>query len=106
MNHKRSIIAVPTLAVATVVLAGADASAKVPVEDRAPVAVVPHDPGPPNYPKYPAEPAEPADAALASTSVRDDTTAEALQSGASALGGASLALAGVWLYRRRRIHVA
>lgn len=32
----------------------------------------------------------------------DDTTSETLQTAASALGGAGVALAGFWIYRRRQ----
>ncbi|MFK4085185.1 hypothetical protein ACI2LF_13815 [Kribbella sp. NPDC020789] len=35
----------------------------------------------------------------------DDSGAELLQAGASALGGAGSALGGLWLYRRRRAPV-
>lgn len=56
-----------------------------------------------NYdPKY--EVARTTTAAAASS--RDDTTAEWLQSGASALGGAAVALSCVWLYRRHQLHAA
>jgi hypothetical protein len=98
MNHKRSIIAVPVLAVTAVVIGSAEATAKdAPDPDRAESTVIMPDPGPPNYPAYEL----PAPTASASV---DDTATEALQASASALGGASLALAGVWVYRRRRIH--
>ena len=39
----------------------------------------------------------------AAASSRDDTTTEVLQSGASALGGAAVALSCVWLYRRHQL---
>ena len=52
-----------------------------------------------NYPEYkldvPTSPREPAQAS------GDDTGVEVLQAGTSALGGASLALVGMWLYRSR-----
>jgi hypothetical protein len=96
MNHKRSIIAVPVLAVTAVVIGSAEATAADAPERPDSAALMP-DPGPPNYPSY--------DIATPTTGTSvDDTASEALQASASALGGASLALAGVWVYRRRRIH--
>jgi hypothetical protein len=102
MNHSCSIIAVPALAVAAVVLTSAEATAKVPPEDPKPAAVVPHDPGPPNYPSYQV----PAQTSTNTKGSADDTTVEALQAGASAIGGAGIAIAGTWLYRRRQTHIA
>jgi len=59
---------------------------------------------PPNYPNYDPKydvPGTTTKAAAASS--RDDTTTEWLQSGASALGGAAVALSCVWLYRRHQL---
>jgi hypothetical protein len=54
-----------------------------------------------NYPNYdPQHEVAPVAAAMA-PSPSDDNAAEALQAGASALGGAGLAFGGLWLYRRR-----
>jgi len=44
----------------------------------------------------PVVPSQPA------ASLSDDSRAEALQAGASALAGAGLAFGGMWLYRRRQ----
>jgi hypothetical protein len=56
-----------------------------------------------NYPNYdPQYEVAPVDAAMAS-SPSDDNGAEALQAGASALGGVGLAFGGMWLYRRRHV---
>jgi hypothetical protein len=59
-----------------------------------------------NYPNHTvcdvASVAVPAKAATV-PSPSDDNGAEALQAGASALGGAGLAFGGMWLYRRRHL---
>ncbi len=100
MNHRRSIIAVPALAAAVFTLTATEATARVIPEDTAaPRSTVPHDPGPPNYPNY--EPAYEVPAATVSITTPDDNRAEGVQAGAAAIGGAGLALAGMWLYRRR-----
>ncbi len=104
MNHACSIIVVPALALAAVVLTSAQATATVPQEDAAPAAVVPHDPGPPNYPSY--EVPVDASANTNTTIPADDTAVDVLQAGAFALGGAGIAIAGSWLYRRRQAPIA
>jgi hypothetical protein len=53
-----------------------------------------------NYPNHPVCEVVPVDGTFA-PSPSDDNKAEALQAGASALGGAGLAFGGIWLYRRR-----
>jgi hypothetical protein len=54
-----------------------------------------------NYPNYdPKYEVAPVEAAVVDSSP-DDNGVEALQAGASALGGAGLAFGGMWLYRRR-----
>ncbi|HET6988744.1 MAG TPA: hypothetical protein VFI00_19105 [Kribbella sp.] len=59
----------------------------------------------PNYdPKYGVTQATTTTAPAASS--HDDTTTEVLQSGASALGGAAVALSCVWLYRRHQLRTA
>ncbi len=104
MNHKHFIIAAPALVAAAMVLTSAEANAKVPPDDSGPAAVVPHDP-PPNPSYDPADNvSRPATSDNAGSS--DDTAVEGLQAGAAALGGAGLAFAGMWLYRRRQTHVA
>ena len=63
-----------------------------------------------NYPKFDPkyEVATPAKAtpAKVSQTKSDGNGVEFVQSGASALGGAAVALGGVWLYRRRQLHTA
>jgi hypothetical protein len=83
MKHIRILIAVPALACGVALAGASQASAKYdPESGRAGQAVVVvHDPG---------------------QSIQvDDNVAEALQAGASALGGAGIALAALWAYRRR-----
>ncbi|TDW74948.1 hypothetical protein [Kribbella pratensis] len=57
-----------------------------------------------NYPEYkldvPTSPAVPTTAPARLPAPSDDTRVELLQAGAAALGGAGLALGGLWLYRR------
>jgi hypothetical protein len=107
MNHKRLIITAPVLAVAALAFTSAESNAKLPPDDPRPAAVVPHEAGPPTYPTYgpayavPTQPSTGAD-----LGVVDDTAAEALQAVASGLGGAGIAFAGMWLYRRRQTHIA
>ncbi|MGW1339835.1 hypothetical protein ACWCOV_02180 [Kribbella sp. NPDC002412] len=105
MNHKYSIIAVPALAVAAVVLAASESSAGVPPEDPGPATTVaPNNPGPPNYPNYDIRTS--TTTGTGSSSSADDTAVEILQAGAAAIGGAGIALAGTWVYRRRQTHTA
>ena len=60
-----------------------------------------------NYPNYdPKFEVEPAPAKASAQSSSDGIGFEFLQSGASALGGAAVALSGVWLYRRRQLPTA
>ena len=105
MNHKRIIITAPVLAIAALAFTSAESNAKVlPFPD--PAAVAPQDPGAPNSrpttpPRVPTQPTS-----TNSTIVADDTTAEALQAGASGLGGAAIALTAMWLYRRHQTHTA
>jgi hypothetical protein len=94
MNRRCYLSAVPALAVAAVVFASAEANAKVPEDASDPAIVVPRDPGVPSN-EIPIQ---------ASTSV--DTGGEVLRTGAAALGGAGVAFAGTWLYRRRQAHLA
>jgi hypothetical protein len=107
MNHKRLIVTAPVLAVAALAFTAAESNAKVLPDDPRPTAVVPYEAGPPNYPTYDSSspvPAQPGiDAGLGSV---DDTAAEVLRAGASGLGGAGIAFAGIWLYRRRQTHTA
>ena len=87
MNHTRAAIAVAALALTAAALGATNATATHPAENGTlPVTVVPHDPPPPRTIEVPV----------------DDATSEALQAGISALGGASIALGAVWIYRRRQ----
>ncbi|TDO48547.1 hypothetical protein EV643_107176 [Kribbella sp. VKM Ac-2527] len=99
MSHIRSLVAGSMLAIAASSAVATQAMAGVPEESRQlPAAVVPHDP--PNYPEYDSR----YEVTPTVTVSADDTTSEAFQAGASALGGAALALAGAWTYRRRHHH--
>jgi hypothetical protein len=87
MNHARTAIAVSALALTAAALGATNAAATHPAENGPlPATVMPHDPPPAMTIEVPV----------------DDTTAEGLQAGASALGGASIALGAVWIYRRRQ----
>lgn len=83
MKYIRTLVAVPVLTCGITVAVASQASAReiYPEGDyRQPVVVV-HDPSP--------------------TIEVDDNLAEARQAGASAIGGAGIALAALWAYRRR-----
>lgn len=83
MNHIHTLVAVPALACGVAVAGASQASAKYDPESGAAgqAVVVVHEPG--------------------QTVQVDDSVAEVLQAGAGALGGAGLALAALWAYRRR-----
>ncbi|NIK59840.1 hypothetical protein [Kribbella shirazensis] len=107
MNNKRFILTAPVLAVAALAFTAAESNAKVLPVDPAPAAAILPEPGPPTYPNYEPVPAVPAQSDItASTVASDDTASEALQAGASGLGGAAIAFAGMWLYRRHQTHLA
>jgi hypothetical protein len=59
-----------------------------------------------NYPNYDPKYKVPPVTAAAVKSPSNDNGVEGLQAGASALGGAGVALGAMWLYRRRQIHLA
>ena len=86
MKHIRTLIAVPVLACG-IVLAGASQASARPVDPESGPhgegAVVVYEPGP-------------------AVQV-DDNVAESVQAGASAIGGAGIALAALWAYRRRHL---
>ncbi|MFI7068289.1 hypothetical protein ACIBL3_45400 [Kribbella sp. NPDC050124] len=97
MNHRTSVIAGTLIVVSLSPLAAATASAQPPEERRTPAVVVPRDP--PTYKhNYPQEPET---VAAASTTSDDDGVAPLLAS-CTAIAGASLALGGIHLYKRRR----
>jgi hypothetical protein len=56
-----------------------------------------------NYPKYDPQYEVPRVEAPPVNSASDHYRAQALQAGASALGGAGVALGAMWLYRRRHV---
>lgn len=117
MSRKCSAIAVSALALSAAALGAAQASAVEAPEPRSgyqtpdchwaaypPVC----DAVPVTNPEYhyPAPKLDvPTLATASAEAVGDDSGAEVLQAGASALGGASLALGGLWLYRRRHAPV-
>lgn len=83
MKHIYTLVAIPAVACGIVLAGSAQASARViyPEDDyRETVLVVP---GPEHRVNV------------------DDTLAESLQAGASAIGGAGIALSALWVYRRR-----
>jgi energy-converting hydrogenase Eha subunit F len=117
MNRKQSAAALSVLAMAGIILMTTEASAMY--KDPEPWAMHLTQPGEgwpdegagypvpepttteynyPNYdPKYEVPPAQVASV----TRVSDDNGVEVLQSGASALGGAAVAMGAMWFYRRR-----
>ncbi|GAA1599846.1 hypothetical protein GCM10009789_62450 [Kribbella sancticallisti] len=103
MKRRSSVVAAVALAVGVTMLGAVDASARVP-EERYGCGLVPHDPPVSVYADSQDEVAALEGAAVGTSS--DDTGVEVIQAGASALGGAGVAVAGLWLYRRRRAHVA
>jgi hypothetical protein len=82
VKYIRTLVAVPVLTCGIALASATQASARDidPDDDRQAVVVV-HEPGPPIE--------------------VDDPFAEGLQAGASAIGGAGIALAALWAYRRR-----
>jgi hypothetical protein len=85
MKHSYTIVAVPALVCGALLAGTTQASAReIDPESayRESVVFVP-EPGPTRQVQV------------------DDTVAEALQTGAGAVGGAGLVIAGLWLYRRR-----
>jgi hypothetical protein len=83
MKHISTLVAIPAVACGIVLAGSAQASARViyPEDAYRGSVVVVHDPG-------------------IVTQV-DDAVAEGLQAGASAIGGAGIALSVLWVYRRR-----
>jgi hypothetical protein len=118
MNRRYSALALSALAMGSVGLFATEASARLkdPVPGSGPATAGVYEwpdegtsypgseAGSPEY-KYPnydtkyelASPKAPTGRSLS-----DDNGVEALQAGASALGGAGLAFGGMWLYRRRQ----
>ncbi|TCN34640.1 hypothetical protein EV644_11942 [Kribbella orskensis] len=100
MNHRSSVLAAVALAVGVTTLGAVDASAILP-EERG--GVVPHDSLVSAY--YPQAGVTALEGAAVGTS-SDDNGVDVLQAGVTALGGAGVAIAGMWLYRRRHAHIA
>ncbi|MFI6826165.1 MULTISPECIES: hypothetical protein [unclassified Kribbella] len=86
MKHRYTILALPVLAFGAIVAGSAEASAR------------PIDPDE----RHQRPPVVYVDRVGPTTQVQvDDNITEALQTGAGVLGGAGLAMAGLWAYRRR-----
>ena len=82
MNRRNSAIAVSALALGAAAFIATEASAQQPPEPRS------------------GDSTAPASVTKRVEVPVDDAGVEAVQAGASALGGAGLALGGLWLYRR------
>jgi hypothetical protein len=109
MNRSSIIVSVPAIVLGIMAL-GAPTSSAVEVDpDSGTHSRVgrPAETPPPqydhtyNYPEYKLDPVLPAPNPHQVSIEVDDQGAEALQAGASALGGAAIAFAGMWLHRRR-----
>ncbi|MFG1625306.1 hypothetical protein [Kribbella sp. NPDC049227] len=88
MNHARTAISVAALSVSAIALGASTAAANHPAENGTPSGTVTsQDPPPPTTVEIAV----------------DDTTSEAVQLGASALGGAGIALGAVLIHRRRQL---
>ena len=102
MNYARTAIAVSALALSAAALGAAEASAQLAPEPRSGYTTTPecHWAYHPVCHATPA-PVPPVEAALDPV-LSDDNGAETMQTGASALGGAGIALGAVWIFRRRQ----
>jgi hypothetical protein len=122
MNRKYAALALSAVALGAVVLTTTDASAsgKDPESDGASQSAPLTTPGWPdegtgfpgrsdtktpeyNYPNYDPKYDVAPVTTTTSQSRSDDNGVEALQAGASALGGAAVAFGGMWLFRRRHV---
>jgi hypothetical protein len=105
MNRTHATFAASVLALGAVGLTATEASARVPDDVPPDSTVAPYDPPAPeyNYPNYAPQYEVPRVEAATGGGAVDDTGVEVLQASGSALGGAALALGGVWLYRRRHV---
>ena len=102
MNHARTAIAVSALALSAAALGVSQASARLGPEPGSGYTTTPDC----HWAYHPAcqetpVPMAPVEAAL-DPGLSDDNGAETMQTGASALGGAGIALGAVWIYRRRQ----
>jgi hypothetical protein len=101
MNHASAAAAIFALSAGGLLVGATTAAAQVPAENGR-VSVAPRDPSAPSYPEYdPAYEVRPIQSSD-DPGRSDDTAAMVVQSGGSALAGAGLAVAGCWLYWRRR----
>lgn len=99
MNRRYSAVAASALALGAAALTATEASAQLDPDRGSGYATL--ECWYANHPVCEVVPAvAPVEAALGQ-SPSDGNGAEALQAGASALGGAALAFGGLWLYRRR-----
>jgi hypothetical protein len=105
MNRTHATLAASVLALSAVGLTATQASARVPDDVPPDTTVAPHDPSASeyNYPNYAPQYEVPRGETTTLGNGSDDNAVEVLQAGASALGGAALALGGMWLYRRRHV---
>jgi hypothetical protein len=105
MNRTHATLAASVLALSAAGLSVTEASARVPDDVPPDASVAPRDPPAPeyNYPNYDRQYEVPHAETATLGSGSDDNGVEVLQAGASALGGAAIALGGMWLYRRRHL---
>ena len=89
MNHARSAVAACALTLSAANFGAPTATANHPAENGPPAGTVLHDPPPPKTVEIQVE--VPV----------DDTKSEVAQAGASALGGALVAIGVIWVHRRR-----
>ncbi|WUJ70365.1 hypothetical protein OG809_35365 [Kribbella soli] len=119
MNQRYAVLAASALAMGAVALGAPQASAEVNGPNHTVASPEPTWPDEGanypgfekkvpeyNYPRYElGGSVTPSPSTIRSQVSADDSGAEAVQAAASAVAGASLALGGSWLYRRRRVPV-
>lgn len=107
MNRTYSALALSALAMGAVVLTATDAAAMLKDPDRGTTAAPATADAWPDegsgYPIYDPTYKVPSVQAELAQDPSDDNGFDGVQLGASAVGGAGVALAGVWLYRRRHV---
>lgn len=106
MDHARTAIAVSALALSAAALGATNAAATHPAENGTlPAPAAPYDWPDCHWAYHPvcdeALWTEPREEAALAPGPSDDNRAQTMQAGASALGGAGVALTGMWIYRRR-----
>jgi hypothetical protein len=100
MNRRYSALAASVLALGAAAVTATEASARVDPQPSSNVTPLC------NYPNHPAcvvEPAADSGNLTPAQSPPEDNATGVLRVGASSLGGAGLALGGLWLYRRRHL---